>query len=332
MKKQLKGLVGLALAGLAACQGNTPADDLNDELTRDDLLVAAQEPGLSTTDSGKVVGVAALPENFQEILDTYKLGGVVWSIRRDEVLSDPAETRFLIDNLVLAMFEQARAAQRAQSSLSSTTQLDAALKRTQSELVACGAPAAEALAEVLAVGDDFFAKMAEDVLGRMGAEAAPAVAELLGRDKAVVRYRALNAIGRLPSARDFEPQVRDRLREVLANDPSEIVRNQAATTLGERGLFAQSGLRLEQADFRSWARALEVGLDDKSESVRKSVLNALGFLGERSSVPAIIAAGRSGTGLDRTEARKALESLTGQRFGLDWDAWTAWWERTEEGK
>ena len=316
----------LALA-LAACGSTEPAPPEGD-LSREDLVVATADEGASAN-TGEVVGVAALPERYQEILDLYRTGGLTWTMERATVLSDPDETRFLVDNLILAMFEQARAIQRAQSQLASSKVPEQSLARVHDELVACGPPAAEALAEVLAVGDDFFAAMARNVLERMGADAAPAVAGLLQRDKAVERYRALQTLARLPGARDLEAGVCAAIRAVATGDEVELLRAEAAKTLGERGLFAQSGLAAGEVDFQPWIDALIVTLTDESELVRKEGLYGLSFLGERSAVPAVIAAGRSGTQLVQIEARKTLQALTGERFGLDWNAWQIWWDQQE---
>lgn len=314
---------------LVACGSTEPAP-FDGDLSREDLVVGtADELDPGTADTGEVVQVQALPERYQEILDLYRAGGLTWTMERATVLSDPDETRFLIDNLMLAMFEQARAIQRAQKQLASSKAHEQSLARIHDELVACGPPAAEALAEVLAVGDDFFAAMARNVLERMGADAAPAVAGLLERDKAVERYRALQALARLPGARDLEPGVCAAIRAVATGDAVELVRAEAAKTLGERGLFAQSGLAASEVDFQPWIDALVATLEDESELVQQQGLYGLAFLGERAAVPAVIEAGRGGTQLVQIEARKTLQALTGERFGLDWDAWQVWWERQE---
>jgi len=314
---------------LAACGATEPAP-LEGDLSREDLVVGTADEGdAGEADTGGVVQVAALPERYQEILDLYRAGGLTWTMERASVLSDPDETRFLVDNLMLAMFEQARAIQRAQKQLASSKAHEQSLARIHDELVACGPPAAEALAEVLAVGDDFFAAMARNVLERMGADAAPAVAGLLERDKAVERYRALQALAQLPGARDLEPAVCAAIRGVATGDEVELVRAEAAKTLGERGLFAQSGLTTNEVDFQPWIDALIATLDDPSDLVQKNALYGLAFLGERSAVPAVIAAGRSGTQVVQIEARKTLQALTGERFGLDWNAWQVWWNGQE---
>lgn len=319
----MKALQTLALLGplaLAACQ-SAGTDDTVDGLTTDDLVLG----GNGSEDTGKVVGVEELPPRFQEILDAWKAGGFVWEIKRSEVLSDPEETRFLVDNLVLAMFDEARSMQRAQSEFIPAKKFEQSLARIKGELAACGPVAAQAMAEILAVGDDFASAMARDVLSNLSADAAPAVVQLLDRDKAVVRYRALEALSGLPNAREGEAAVLARLADVAHNDRAEVVRAQACTTMGERGLFSQSGRTMAQVDFKPWARAIEGALTDKSEEVRKAALGALSYLGERTSVPAVVAAGERGSDLERTAARKALESITGKRYGLDWVAWKQWW-------
>lgn len=329
----MKSAFRLSLIGLllAACQGSEPAPEPVDPgLTANDLVVGTAEDRAASASDGKVVEKGALPANYQEILDAWAAGGVLWQVRRSEALSDPDETRFLVDNLVLAMFEQVRFIQRAQGQLQSTAKAEAALDRVQAELVSCGPAAAEALAEIVAVGDDIFADMARDLLARMGAEGVPAVAALLERDKAVERYRALEALGRLPGARDLEDGVFAAMRGVAASDRSEIVRAAAVTALAERGMFSQAGLPSDQVSFVPWAEAIAQTLSDESETVRAKAFEALALLDEPIVVPAVIAAGRRAQGIERTSARKTLEALTGQTFGLDWDAWAAFWNRTEQ--
>ena len=216
--KALRALALLGFLAVAACQ-SAGTDETIDGLTTDDLVLG----GDGAEDTGKVVGVKELPPRFQAILDAWKAGGFVWEVKRSEVLSDPEETRFLVDNLVLAMFDEARSMQRAQSEFIPAKQFERSLARIKSELAACGPVAAQAMAEILAVGDDFASAMARDVLSNLSADAAPAVAALLDRDKAVVRYRALEALSKLPNARAGEPAVLARLAEVAQDDRAEVV-------------------------------------------------------------------------------------------------------------
>lgn len=58
---------------------------------------------------------------------------------------------------------------------------------------------------------------------------------------------------------------------------------------------------------------------------REEAARALGALGDRRAIPPLIDALTRGTLPDR-RAAGALESLTGQTFGLDAAKWQAWWQ------
>jgi len=151
------------------------------------------------------------------------------------------------------------------------------------------------------------------------------VVPMLEREAAVIRYRAIGALARLPGAGDDEPEVIVALGAVAKSDRSEIVRVAAVRALGERGLFSQSGRAAAAIDLLPWARALEACLADPAAAVRIEALSSLATLGELSAVPAVIDFGVGAEGVERTAARKALESLTGQRWGTNFSAWKTWW-------
>jgi hypothetical protein len=330
----------LGLASLA-CVGADPADETPDNLgpgpeadlsnlTVEDLDPDLARAGSTTPTTGELVGADELPANLREILDAWRQGGFVWEIKRGEVLASPDETEFLVNNLMLLLFDEARAMRSATAAAEADPSQRPVLVRLRSELSLCGEPAARALAETLGLGDDMLASMAIDILGQLGNDAAPAVAAMLDREAAVVRYRALGCLARLPGAGGREGEVIAALESVARGDVSEIVRVAAVRTLGERGLFSQAGKPAADVDFAPWSQAVAALLKDPSDAVRVEALGALGTLGDPRAIPAVIAFGESARGVEVTAARKTLESLTGQRLGTDFKAWRAWWAGREE--
>lgn len=334
--------VALVCALVASCAGSEPKPDAASDAARrvpvdlSDLTVkdfspdaARAKDGAPSAGAGEVVGTDELPENFRAILDAWHAGGFVWEIKRSEVLSDPAETDFLVSNLILLLFDEARDLRRAAEGSEGDPSKRRSLERVKGELRLCGAPAALSLAYTLGLGDDMLATLAVEVLTGMGASAAPAVVTMLDRDEAVTRYRAVCALARLPGAGDEEPDVIAALASSAHSDRSEIVRVAATRALGERGLFSQSGRAAASVDLAPWARALEACLADPAGSVRAEALAALSTLGDGSCVPAVIDFGAAAKATERTAARKTLESVTGQHFGTDFAAWKGWWKGQE---
>jgi len=305
---------------LDATVAPAPQADVSDLTLQDLDPDLAREAGAGT---GEVVKADELPENLRAVLDAWRQGGFVWEIKRSEVLSSKEETDFLVSNLILLLFDESRAMRRTAGE--SDPSQRPLLVRVKSELTLCGEPGAAAVAELLGLGDDMLASLAIDTLGDMGSDAAPAVAAMLEREAAVVRYRALGCLARLPGAGAREGEVIAALQAVAKGDRSEIVRVAAVRTMGERGLFSQAGRVAAAIDFAPWLAAIEASLGDPASAVRVEALDALSTLGAPDAVPAIIDFGDRARGAERTAARRALESLTGAKLGTDFKAWKGWW-------
>lgn len=330
----------LVLALLAsACAGpqSNGADGADPE---EQLEVSDFRPDLTRTGTGsdaEVLRVDELPEAHREVLDAWRTGGFTWAIKRGDVLSDPALTSFLVDNLLLLVFEEHQAIRNIQHTTEEPEQLAArraAYVRARAELPRLGPVAAASVAEATGLGDDTLFALVKDILADMGPDGAPAVAGILQSESALVRYRAASMLGRLPSAGMGEPEVYAALQAAAENDTSEIVRVQATRSLGERGLWASAGRNLTEVDLAPSRMALEACLDDSAEVVRLEAIAGLSLLGDRRAVGALVVFGRDARREQRmrdlSEAGRTIRSLTGQELGVDVDAWDAWWETNKE--
>ena len=332
----------LASLGLLACGGETrraePTPEPEEHLTvsdfRPDLDV---ERGESKTVSDKVVSADELPEAHRELLEAWKMGGLVWNVHRGEVLADSELTTFLVDNLLLLIFQEHRSIQGMAATEEvgeSLAARRAAYVRARTELRLLGAPAAEALAEAMAIGDDVLFTLVHDILGEMGADGAPAVVPLLERPSALTRYRAASVLGRLPHGGMREGEVQAALRRAAAEDDSEIVRVQATRSVGERALWSMAGRDLADVDLTPARLTLEACLDDAAEAVRLEALAGLDLLGDARAVEALVAYGerveREGRAKELSRAGGTVRGLTGQDLGVDPATWASWWKNNGE--
>jgi hypothetical protein len=328
------GLLLLSLA-LLGCQSQDSqhaqgTSDIEEGLDAEDFVLGA-DVGSNIDKSGGMIAVDDLPEEYRDLLEAWKLGGFVWEVKRSEALSDPALTAFLIDNLLVLLFEDFSSTQSSayQNGRNVPVAKQATIERTLKELVLCGKPAAEALAETLAYSGDVFASLSTEMLMEFGREAAPPVAALLDRDKAAIRLRAATALGRLPSAGRNEVTVLARLKTAATEDSSDLVRVRATSSLGERGLWAQVGRSSGSVDLEPYRKALEECLLNPSEGVRSASASGLSTLGDQSAIPALIAAATTAGKADRMGELRAhassLKSLSGEDFGWDMNEWRAWW-------
>lgn len=334
--------LALGLASLAACGGDTrtPAPDPAEELTTADFRPDLERESLDdATLDERVVSEGELPEAHREVLEAWRTGGLVWEIQRGEVLSDPGLTAFLVDNLLVVVIQEHNAIRRMVAGGGGGGEelaaRRAAFARARGELPLIGAPAAEALAEALALGDDVLFTLVRDILEDMGADGAPAVAGLLDRDSALVRYRAALVLGRLPGAGEAEPAVGAALETAATGDDSEFVRVQATRSLGERALWSMTGRDLTTVDLTPARRSLEACLDDSARAVRLEALAGLDLVGDARAVEALVTYGRTATREQRYEelsrAGRTVAALTGEDLGTDVAAWSRWWGEHRDG-
>jgi len=133
---------------------------------------------------------------------------------------------------------------------------------------------AERLARLLNAKEKGIRAEAARSLGALGEPALPVLIVALQNPDWVVRYRAVEALGRIPGSR-----IDDLLIHAL-DDPRDHVRYMAAKVLGNR--------RVSRS-----ATYLELRLKDENEYVRKSVARALGEIAVPTSRPALESALRT---------------------------------------
>mgnify|MGYP002628451095 CR=1 FL=1 len=330
--------VGLLLLPLAllGCQGpgTAEATDVERGLDADDFVLGTREDS-GRDKTGKMIAVGELPESHQSVLEAWKVGGFVWEVKRSEALADRELAAFLVDNLLMLLIDEYRAIKSGVHDQGGAANLGqgASFERTRAELILCGAPAAEALAETLAIANEAFAALSKEILMELGRDAAMPVAALLDRDKAAVRLRAAIALGRLPSAGADEGEVIAKMQATAMGDGSDIVRVRATSSLGERGLWAQVGLPSGSVEMEPYRSALEECLKNSSEEVRRTAASGLSTLGDQRGIPALIEAAAAAGKADRmVELRShvsALRSLSRKNFGLDMVAWRTWWRESK---
>ena len=191
------------------------------------------------------------------------------------------------------------------------------------------------MAETLALADDLLATLSKDVLMQMGTAGAPPVSALLDREKAAIRFRAAESLGRLPSAGMAESAVLARMGKAAQEDASDLVRVKATTAIGERGLWSQIGRPTKEINMQPYRLELETCLVNSSEEVRIAAAKAMRSLGDRRGVGALIDAATSAGKAERTRELKAhadaLASLAGVSHGWDMNAWRLWWRDNKEG-
>jgi hypothetical protein len=322
----------LLLLVFGACQSTEKPepDEPVDGLEVTDFTLGFKDTSDAEEGDG-MIAVGDLPEKYIDLLEAWKHGGFVWEVKRSEALSDPELAAFLVDNLIVLLVDEYRSIQAGIRDRGGAVALakNVAFERATEELVICGTPAAEALAETLALTGDNFAILAKDVLMKLGTAGAPPVAKLLEREKAAVRFRAADALGRLPGAGEQEADVLARMRSAATADESNLVRVRATTSLGERGLWSQVGRSTGNVDLEPYRLALEQCLVNSSEEVRIAAANALRTLGDRRAIKALIGSATAAGKADQTpELRQhvaTLKALAGVDNGWDMIEWERWW-------
>ncbi|MFT5831616.1 MAG: hypothetical protein ACI9D0_002213 [Bacteroidia bacterium] len=323
---------------LGACQSAAPAGptDVEAGLDIDDFQLGLGED-YSERNTGSMVAVDNIEEKYRDLLLAWKQGGFVWEIKRSEALGDPELTTFLVDNLLVLLFEEYRKIQDGIASRGGAATLakNEVFDRTCKELILCGPPAAEALAETLALSGDMMAKLSKEVLMQMGAAGAPPVSALLNREKAAIRFRAAESLGRLPSAGMSEGTVLERLGKAAQEDASDLVRVKATQSIGERGLWSQIGRPTDEINTEPYRLELETCLENSSEGVRIAASKAMRSLGDRRGIGALIdaatVAGKAERNLELKAHTDTMVSLAGVNHGWDMNKWRLWWRDNKVG-
>jgi HEAT repeat protein len=158
---------------------------------------------------------------------------------------------------------------------------------------------------------------AMDILSRFGQEATvaiPVLKEALMRDDKEIQGVALRTLGNIAQPQESVPILIDALQS-KSND----VRRPVLIALGKIGSEAKEALPY----------IIQILEDEKeSSNMRDNAARALkGFGSEaRAAVPALIQALKSDAPFLPHSSNKALEVITGQKFGLSVQKWQDWWE------
>jgi len=264
-----------------------------------------------------------LPIAHRELMLAWRNQTPDWPRQREMALDDPSLTRFLVENLMVELLAawQAGSFTRRGSSESGRYEV---IRR---ELWQIGAPVAEPMAELMAMGNGQGPAIAGDVLEGLGPAGVQAVSNhLLRTDGWSARGRAVELLARLPHGAEFEAEVQERLVELLHSDPEWIVRKHCALTLAQRSrrLGGAGAVTSDRA-----LGALSRALVDPDPAVAKAAAVGLGSLGDVRAVPALInhleRILRS-TDLSHTRSvYRSLSDLTGMRDLRGTTAWRDWW-------
>ncbi|MEO2146169.1 MAG: HEAT repeat domain-containing protein [bacterium] len=264
-----------------------------------------------------------LPVAHRELMLAWRNQTPDWPRRREMALDDPSLTRFLVENLMVELLAAWQAGSFTRRGFPELGRYDV-IKR---ELWQIGAPVAEPMAELLAMGNGQGPAIAGDVLQGLGPAGVQAVSKhLLRTDGWSARGRAAELLARLPHGGEFEAEVQERLIELLHSDPEWIVRKHCALALAQRsrGLGGAGAVTPDRA-----LGALSRALVDPDPAVAKAAAVGLGLLGDVRAVPALIndleRILRS-TDLSHTRSvYRSLSVLTGMRDLRGTSAWRDWW-------
>jgi hypothetical protein len=287
--------------------------------------------------AGEMRRVSELPPEYAALWRAWNERAEDWSERRAAALEDPAQTRFLVDNLVREMMRAWRAGRITTTGSKSLEPFD----RARAELLRLGGHSAPVLAELQSLAASDIAELCLALLVEIGEPALPAVLAQMDREEsAQARRRAATVLARLPASGAGEGEVRAALALRMREDVDHLVRSRAALALGARA----AGDR-DRGEVRGLLESVLAG--DEDPEVCAAAATALARLGDVRAVPALITyyertlGGGSRGGAEpqiagMRVALGALRKLTGVEQALDARGWRDWWrehrsEVTREG-
>ncbi len=145
------------------------------------------------------------------------------------------------------------------------------------------------------------------------AKSLKSLVKLQGSSKGKLRLLTLDLL----AAADSDA-VRAKLREMLAEEDEPLARAELIDALA----------RLRDAE--AVGPLLSTYLADESWHVRSRAATALATLRSKAAIPVLIERLEADEGRVVTDVRRALESLTGERFGANAATWRRWWKDNAE--
>jgi HEAT repeat protein len=156
-----------------------------------------------------------------------------------------------------------------------------------------------------------------------------------------VRERVIEALGEIGDKAAVMPLV-----ELLREEDFEVrlCAKRALRDIGKSAISLLSGV-LKDGDARvrkcvaevlGWIRAREAvkplieALADKEPSVRRAAIDSLRMLRDKRAIEPLIRSLKDKDGWVRFDAEWALETITGQDFGEDYDKWKEWYEESRD--
>lgn len=242
------------------------------------LLPACNSAGGKSKGTGEVRAVGELPEAYSKLWLAFMSEAEDWPQQRAAAMADPGQGTFLVQNLVRTLLQGLQVRQAGKLSANGAK----LCQRASEELLNLGRPAADALAELLAISHGEVTLLTSELLQRMGPEALDALLAQLAREEEVnARRQAATLLAEMPYGLEGrEERVREALVQRLKQDPDWLVRKRCARALAQRGVHDTG---LEEA-----RRALCTALFDEDFDVRHEAILGLLRLDDPGCVPALI--------------------------------------------
>jgi len=261
-----------------------------------------------------------LEEAQREGIEAIREGGERWERTVAAAAQDDRLALFLAENLAV---ELVRLYERG--ALSRAGSQASPYERVRRAIGELGAPAHDLLASMVAEGDDVVAGCGIDALAPLGPVAVERALRLVSDPRELVRRRAFELVGRLgPASPADEDRLATGLRRAVEEDPSWVVRAEAARAAGRR--FGDHVPR------DRYVSLLLLALQDADPTVLGRAADGLANHGDPRAVPGLIEAlsrvdGQIGA---HDRVQRALKTLLGEPRNLSRDQWwQVWIERRE---
>lgn len=265
----------------------------------------------------EVKRVGELPTEYRDLWVAFADEDPNYPELREEALTDPGRTTFLVENLTRTMLISYRRGEFAKAGDMEVHPFE----RCRAELIRLGEASVPTLAELMAIGDGTVAHICSELLVEIGRPSLGYVTSMLDREDPEERARVVVLLRDLPNGKAEEDGILAALADRLASDEDWLVRKSCAETMGYRGA---RHLRVDEC--RS---ALSRALSDEDIEVSKAAALALGRLNDVRAVPALLnfleRAHREADIISYESCQISLRALTGQKSSRTPREWRDWW-------